>query len=60
MSQGGVTEVCVGVSFGLISGFTALKPHECLKTEKVSNLKVKQSKKTESMKMSHLHLTSDI
>lgn len=45
MSQGGVTEVCVGVSFGLSSGFTALKPHACLKTEKVSNLKVKQSSK---------------
>lgn len=45
MSQGGVTEVCVGVSFGLIAGFTSLKPHACLKTEKVSKLKMKQSSK---------------
>jgi len=41
MSQGGVTEVCVGVSFGLISGFTALKPHECslFKNRKSEQLK---------------------
>ncbi len=45
MSQDGVTEVCVGVSFGLIAGFTSLKWHVCLKTEKVSKLKVKQTSK---------------
>ncbi len=45
MNQDGVTEVCVGVSFGLIAGFTALKWHVCLKTEKASKLKVKQTSK---------------
>lgn len=53
MSQGGVTVACMGVSFGLFAGFTALKQCACSKTETNEQIKSEAEIKENSPNNNH-------